>query len=518
MFNEGSGTYFGTTNDANGGSAISYIPEAVWNETTEDIVVSNTNPTAHFGAGGGGVSILFAKPSWQTGTGVPNDASRDVPDVSLNAGANHDGYLICTQGSCVNGFRTSAGNLAVVGGTSVGAPSFAGILALVQQKIGAATGNANPTLYALANSTYYNTVFHDVTVGNNDSPCTAGTPNCPSGGKIGYSATVGYDLATGWGSVDAYNLANTWTLVSPVTTGSTGTTASATTLTSSAASVTAGTAVTLTATVANAGATNSPVPSGTVQFLVDNVASGGAVSLSGGVATLSLSTTALASGGHVISAAYSGDATYASSKGSVTLDVTAAATADFTLTPATATVTVKAGADAPGILYTVTPVNGFTGSVAFKASTNDNLNAMYSFSVTPVTISSTAAGTTTFTLSAYVANARTGKGQLRLKPVGSASLEKPAPIRRTWYAGSGAALGCIVLLMVPRRRRWSGLFVAVLALGAVSMMTGCGDNSTTNSGVTNSSTGTYTVVVTATGTSSAGATLSHSSTVTFVVQ
>jgi surface-anchored protein len=59
----------------------------------------------------------------------------------------------------------------------------------------------------------------------------------------------------------------------------------------------------------------------------------------------------------------------------------------------------------------------------------------------------------------------------------------------------------MLLLIVPKRRRWSGLFAAVLALGAVSMMTG-----------------TYTVAVTATGTSSAGATVSHTSTVTFVVQ
>ncbi|MBB5057608.1 subtilase family serine protease [Granulicella aggregans] len=515
MFNEGAGTYFGSSNDANGGSAISYIPEAVWNETAEDIVGNSPR----FGAGGGGASSFFAKPSWQTGTGVPSDFARDVPDISLNSAANHDGYLMCTQGSCVNGFRTSSGNLTIVGGTSVAAPSFAGILALVQQKIGAATGNANPVIYALANSTYYNTVFHDVTVGNNASPCTAGSTNCPSGGNIGYSANVGYDLATGWGSVDAYNLANTWTLVMPVTTGTTGTQVSTTTATVSPTSVTAGTPVTVTATVANGGTANSTAPTGTVQFLVDNVATGGAVTLASGAATLSLSTTALSSGAHVISAAYSGDALYASSKGSATLDVTSASTADFTLTPATTTVTVKAGADGSGVLYTVTPVNGFTGSVTFSAGTSDNLSATYSFSPLTETISSTTPVTTTLILSAYSANARTGSGRLRLKPVESASLEKSAPpIGRTWYAGSGAAVACVLLLMVPKRRRWTGLFAAVLALGAVSMMTGCGDNSSSTTGVTNSSAGTYTVVVTATGTSSAGATVSHTSTVTFVVQ
>jgi surface-anchored protein len=157
--------------------------------------------------------------------------------------------------------------------------------------------------------------------------------------------------------------------------------------------------------------------------------------------------------------------------------------------------------------------------VTFSASTSDNLNATYSFSPLTVTISSTTPATSTLTLSAYVANAKTGSGRLRLKPVGSASLEKPTqPIRRTWYAGSGVALGCMLLLMVPRRRRWTGLFVAVLALGAVSMMTGCGDNSSSVAGTTNTTPGTYTVDVTATGTSSTGTTVSHTSTVTFVVQ
>ncbi len=90
------------------------------------------------------------------------------------------------------------------------------MLALVEQKVGSRLGNANPTIYALGNSaTYYNSasgsVFHDVTTGNNDNPCTAGTIDCPNGGTIGFNAGVGYDLATGWGSVDLYNLASDWT-------------------------------------------------------------------------------------------------------------------------------------------------------------------------------------------------------------------------------------------------------------------------------------------------------------------
>lgn len=165
-------TYWKATNDAGNGSAISYIPETSWNDTTRDIANGGT-----FSASGGGASALFSKPTWQTGAGVPKDGKRDVPDIALNASADHDGYLLCSQGNCTNGFRNSAGNLSLVGGTSVGAPTFAGIVALINQSTkSGGQGNINPTLYSLAASTP--AAFHDITTGNNDVPCTVGTPGC----------------------------------------------------------------------------------------------------------------------------------------------------------------------------------------------------------------------------------------------------------------------------------------------------------------------------------------------------
>jgi hypothetical protein len=369
-----------------------------------------------------------------------------------------------------------------------------------------------------------------VQTGNNESPCTAGTTDCPSGGSIGYSAGVGYDLASGWGSVDAFNLANDWTQVTPTSVTGVGTAASSTTVTASDASVTSGTSVTITAAVAQAASdTNAVVVlTGTVQFLVDNVVSGGPVALSSGGATFTLATTGLTSGSHTVSAAYSGDTEFAGSKGTVTVDITSATAADFTLTPATSTVTTAAGTDAPGVVYTVTPVNGFTGPVSFTASTtSSSLNATYSFTVTPVEITTTASGTTTIDLSAYVAELKSGKGLSR-RTTGQAMVHKPelpgAKRGTEWYAGSGAALACVVLLMVPRRRRLGallGLMVSVAALGGMIGLQGCGGNSssntTTSTTQTNATPGTYTIIVTASGTS-AGATLSHNATLTFVVQ
>jgi subtilisin family serine protease len=149
------------------------------------------------------VSALFLKPTWQTGVpGIPADGHRDVPDISLNASPTTTDYLYCTQvqtcrkrntyvSSCqATSFRTPdpvnsrTTNLTVAGGTSFAAPSFAGILAIIEQKLatGGGLGNINPALYQLAsNSTTYASAFHDITTGNNQVPCTTGSPNCPTG-------------------------------------------------------------------------------------------------------------------------------------------------------------------------------------------------------------------------------------------------------------------------------------------------------------------------------------------------
>ena len=133
-----------------GPSALSYIPEMVWNDTAASVALGHG-----IDAGGGGASTIFPKPTWQIGT-VP--ASTHVPDISLNASNFHDPYLICSQAfftsnnstatSCTSGFRASDNSLAAAGGTSVGAPTFAGILAIINQATRAAKpsgqGNVNP--------------------------------------------------------------------------------------------------------------------------------------------------------------------------------------------------------------------------------------------------------------------------------------------------------------------------------------------------------------------------------------
>ena len=176
------GAYWSPTSASNWKSALSYIPEVAWNQ-------SGAAGGSGLWASGGGASIVYPKPSWQTGSGVPSDGRRDVPDVALNA-SSHDSQIVDMNGG-----------LYLVSGTSIAAPSFASVVVLAVQKAGVRLGNINPALYTLASkqATGGTAVFHDVTTGNNSVP-----------GVTGYSAGAGYDLATGLGSVDAANMVNHW--------------------------------------------------------------------------------------------------------------------------------------------------------------------------------------------------------------------------------------------------------------------------------------------------------------------
>ena len=86
------GAYWNSTVDAaTKASARQYIPESTWNES--GIVAQGSG----LWASGGGASVVYAKPAWQAGTGVPADNRRDVPDVSLSS-SGHDGYLVVMNG------------------------------------------------------------------------------------------------------------------------------------------------------------------------------------------------------------------------------------------------------------------------------------------------------------------------------------------------------------------------------------------------------------------------------------
>jgi hypothetical protein len=364
----GAGTYWNAT--GGGGvaddlvtSAKSYIPEMVWNDTTYSI-----SQGGGLSGGGGGVSSLFKKPSWQTGVpGIPADGLRDVPDVTLDAAVYHDSYLYCTQvqtdgspttfvSSCQsNSFRLSDPGqqddqtfAATAGGTSFAAPEFAGLLAIIEQKLasGGGLGNINPALYKLAsNSTTYASAFHDITTGNNQVPCTANSPNCPTGSNpvIGYVAAPGYDQATGLGTVDGNNLATAFAAL-------VATTGTKTTLTASpGTSLAINESVTFTATVAPNTLTVSPT--GTVTFFVDGAAETPVTLSTAAPFVATYKTDFPSAGTHTVSATYSGDSTYTGSTASSlpltivasgTQPTTTAVTASPTTVPLGSAVTLNA--------------------------------------------------------------------------------------------------------------------------------------------------------------------------------
>jgi subtilase family serine protease len=138
---------------------------------------------------GGGPSNLFPEPKWQTGKGVPQNGFRNIPDIALDASCDTP-YSLYGKG----GGWTFCG-------TSGAAPTFAGIVADIEQAAGGRLGFLNPTLYSLASSDP--TVYHGITSG-----CSLWKPK-PNEQvtKTGYCAHAGWNFVTGWGSIDAAKLA-----------------------------------------------------------------------------------------------------------------------------------------------------------------------------------------------------------------------------------------------------------------------------------------------------------------------
>jgi subtilase family serine protease len=215
--------------------------------TSEQAVLDFVNTV---GAGGGASNCIdgdgatvasctkaYPKPAWQTGvTGIPKDSARDIPDVSFfaSSGFNGSAYVICvSEGGACTYNATTEPTAQEVGGTSVASPIMAGVMALVNQKAGSAQGNPNAQLYKLASKQTYSAcsaeaipltgsscVFNDIDTGTITMPCQVGSTTDCSGTDVygiltGYSATAGYDPASGLGSLNVANFVNAYAASAP---------------------------------------------------------------------------------------------------------------------------------------------------------------------------------------------------------------------------------------------------------------------------------------------------------------
>lgn len=348
-------------------TALKYMPETTWDDSTCAInfptaCTSVDSQGSDVVAGSGGPSSVYSKPPYQQGSITPNTTgltNRLQPDVSLfsSNGQNGVAYIVCEADANANSvpcdLNSPYQDFTLVGGTSAATPTFAAIMAMVNQKMAVLTGNpnvrqgnANYVLYGLAkndsnymqgkcNASIGNTpagtcVFNDVSKGNNSVACVAKTANCSNTGSSGfgievfqnastpaYNAGAGYDLATGLGSVNVTNLLNSWSSVSRTATTTTLSNPSGTTNVSGQ---------NFSVTVKVTPNSGTGVPSGDVSLIATIVTSSGTSSAGFGPFTLSsgsvtATTNLLPPGTTSVSAYYGGDLNYAGSASSNSVPV-----------------------------------------------------------------------------------------------------------------------------------------------------------------------------------------------------
>src|SRR5579859_6389779 len=422
-------TYLGTSNSANFGSALSYIPEIPWNNSCAGALLSQfegfslpygPNSLCNDGfigtflqttvAGGGGPSACatgtpsvsgvvsgtckgWAKPSWQNVLGNPSDGVRDTPDVSLFAadGLWSHYYVFCWSDTANGGAACSGApsGWSGAGGTSFASPIMAGIQALINQKMGERQGNPAPAYYQLANSEYGSNgssscnstngnavspacVFYDVTQGDMDVNCT-GHHNCfLDGAAAGVLSTSNnsykpaYGTNTGWDFATGIGTINAANLVNNWP-GTSSLPNFALSASPGSLTVVQGNSVTTTVNIFDENGFT-----GNVSFSASGLPSGVAASFNptpaSSSSTLTLTTSSSATTG-TASVTITGSSGTITSTTTISLTVNAPPPPNFTLSASPATVTIVQGGTGNKTTVTVTPQNGFNANVTLSTST-----------------------------------------------------------------------------------------------------------------------------------------------------
>ncbi len=354
--------------------------------------------TAQAQATGGGVSALYATPTWQSAQGMPTSdpstgsASGSSSGSASSSGAAHHRYLpdvVLPAASSGAAFCMSGANLAAScnamqsSGSAIAAAMMAGLAARLDAQYGA-QGNLAPNLYRLARmapsnasgtttnaasslataavapATPVNTsatsapAIVDVTTGGNrlfcaSGACSASTAADSTAGRVGFAAAVGYDLATGLGTVNAAALMAQWTR--PDATG----TDQAQVLMTNQNGLTYNPSTDIDLTAKVTSLSGGAVPTGTVQFYdqTSQQNAGTPVTLAADGTASYVEPAQFTIGGHNIEAIYSGDSTYA---GGTSLPVT------FNIQPSSTTLVVAPSTTTPAAGASVTVTGTVTSS------------------------------------------------------------------------------------------------------------------------------------------------------------
>jgi kumamolisin len=342
--------------------------------------------------GGGGISPdKYAIPSWQTtaaaGCSSCSKSYRNAPDVSANA--NFTFYVCADQTTCTAN---------EYGGTSFAAPMWAGFLALVNQQ-SVANGNKtlgfiNPSLYTIGEGSSYDSDFHDITSGSN-----------------GYSATTGYDLATGWGSPQA-------ALVAALAGGSSSKPGYTLSASPASVSVVAGNSGSSTITSTVTGGFDSAVtlsasgqPSGvTVTFSPTSITGSGSASM-----TIAVASTVAAGTYPITVTGTSGTTTETTS---VSLTVTTAGSGSFSISVSPSSGYLDQGQSGYAVV-TTSVSGGFNAAISLSAT---GVPSGVTSSFSPSSIAAPGSGTSDFNLTVS-RSARTGTYTITITGTGGGKTE-----------------------------------------------------------------------------------------------
>jgi subtilase family serine protease len=197
----------GATNDKADGATLYPFPVVAW--PSSDPLVTSVGGTQlqlaqdgnkiqpdqvwgdEYGASGGGRSTVFPQPGYQKSVSNVVLGHRGTPDISMSAAVSGGAWIY-------QSFEPGGPGWEILGGTSEATPIFAGVVALASQKAGHPLGSIDSALYALGTQSRLKdsnlaagTGIVDVTTGSNSF-----------GNVTGYPAQPGYDLASGWGTID----------------------------------------------------------------------------------------------------------------------------------------------------------------------------------------------------------------------------------------------------------------------------------------------------------------------------